>query len=365
MRRAPRRLRRVPGRSVLLSSPTPKERAAALARRAAHSRPGQKLIEAIREQPEATGGVAPEPQDLHIDGWLTSMFGEELARIDAACAERGPDDRGAYELFRDLDDDLWALLLSRQYTSYPNILALLPEVPDPALQVSWNGASGLTLLSQTKAFYRHSKAMVSAHGPKPLADSRVLDFGFGWGRILRFFARDVAPGSLLGVDPTEDIIEVSRESRVPAELERSEFLPETLPFDGIDLAYSFSVFTHISESAADTCLDALHASLNPGGLLIVTIRPPAYLELDPKMHGALAELGDPVEALKQPRYVFVPHAAEGHPQQGAEDEGEMTYGDCVISLPFVKERWSDRFELLDVHVTSEDIYQVAITLKKR
>ena len=231
--------------------------------------------------------------------------------------------------------------------------------------MSWNGASGLTLLSQTKAFYRHCKAMVAAHGPKPLADSRVLDFGLGWGRITRFFARDIAPGSLLGVDPTEDILEVCRQSRIPAELARSEFLPKTLPFDGIDLAYSFSVFTHISEGAADVCLDALHAALNPGGLLIVTIRPPAYLQLDPKMHGALAELGDPVEALKEPRYVFVPHDADGHPQEGSVAEGEMTYGDCVISLPFVRESWGDRFDLLDVHVTSEDIYQVAVTLRRR
>ncbi|MCB0865933.1 MAG: class I SAM-dependent methyltransferase, partial [Solirubrobacterales bacterium] len=192
-----------------------------------------------------------------------------------------------------------------------------------------------------------------------------LDFGLGWGRITRFFARDIAPGSLLGVDPTEDILEVCRDSRIPAELARSEFLPETLPFDGVDLAYSFSVFTHISEGAADVCLDALHAALNPGGLLIVTIRPPAYLQLDPKMHGALAELGDPVEALKEPRYVFVPHDADGHPQEGSVAEGEMTYGDCVISLPFVRESWGDRFDLLDVHVTSEDIYQVAVTLRRR
>ncbi|MFN8152333.1 MAG: class I SAM-dependent methyltransferase [Solirubrobacterales bacterium] len=347
-------------------TPTPKQRAAALARRAAHSRPGQKLIEAIREgdstAPAPAVDAAGEPD---LDGWLTSMAGDRLAAIDAACAEKGPDDLSAYELFRDLDDDLWSILLSRQYTSYPNILALLPEVPDPQLQVSWNGASGLALLSQTKAFYRHSKAMFAEHGTKPLDESRVLDFGFGWGRILRFFARDIAPGSLLGVDPTEDIIEVSRKSRIPAEMARSEFLPESLPYGDIDLAYSFSVFTHISEGAADTCLNALHKSLAPGGLLIVTIRPPAYLELDPKMHGALAELGDPVEALKEPRYVFVPHEAEGHPQEGSVDAGEMTYGDCVISLPFVKERWGDRFELLDVHVTPEDMYQVAVTLRRR
>lgn len=336
---------------------------AALARKAARSGPGRKLIEALREQPVQPAAVAGE---LDLDGWLTSLYGDELAAIDAACADRGPDDRGAYELFRGLDDDLWAVLLSRQYSSYPNILALLPEVPEPQLQINWNGASGLMLLSQSKAFYRHSKAMVEAHGGKALGDSRVLDFGLGWGRLARFFARDVAPGSLLGVDPTEDILDVCRRSRVPAELARSEFLPESLPFDGVDLAYSFSVFTHISEEAADTCLRALHSSLNDGGLLIVTIRPPAYLQLDAKMHGRLAELGgDPVAAVRDAGYVFVPHPVDGHPQEGAGAGGEMTYGEAVIGVPFIRERWGELYDVLDVHMTSEDIYQVAVTLRKR
>jgi len=290
------------------------------------------------------------------------MFGEELGAIDAALGpDPGPE---GYALFRDLDADLWALLLSREYTAYPNILRLLPEYPEPALQEMWNGRSGLELLTQSKGFYRHATAMQTAHGRDALADSTVLDFGCGWGRLTRFFARDVAPGNLLGCDPVEEILDVCRRSRVPAELARSEFVPERLPFDRpIDLAFSFSVFTHISEAAADTCLRAIHAGLAEGGLFVLTIRPPAYLDFDPKMHGARDALGpDPVAALSEPRYVFVPHPSEGHPQY---DGGEMTYGEAVISLPYVRERWSELFELVDVHAFPEDIYQVAVTLRKR
>ena len=337
-----------------------KPKAAALARKAARSGPGRKLVDALRDAPPQP---APVEGELDLDGWLTGLFDDQLAPIEAACAERGPGDRGSYELFRELDDDLWALLLSRQYSSYPAILALLPEIPEPDLQRSWNGLAGLELLTQTKAFYKHAKAQIEAHGTKPLTETRVLDFGCGWGRITRFFARDVSPGSLLGCDPTEAILDVCRDARLPAELARSEFVPESLPFDGVDLAFSFSVFTHISETAADTCLGALHSALNPGGLLVLTIRPPAYLSFDPKMADALASLGgDPDAAMREPRYVFVPHPTEGHPQY---DGGEMTYGEAVISLPYVRERWSERFELLDVHAASEDVYQVTLTLRKR
>ena len=334
----------------------------ALARRAADTRPGRRLAAAIREgSPDAPspGGADAAPGELDVDGWLTSLYGDRLAEIDAACANAG---REAYRLFRGLDDDLWALLLTRRYSSFPNIRALLPDVPDPQLQINWNGAAGLMLLSQSKAFYGHAKNMAAAHGGTTLPESRILDFGIGWGRLARFFARDVEPGNLMGVDPTPEILDVCRESRIPAELARSEFLPETLPFGEIDLAYSFSVFTHISEPAAEICLDALHAAIVPGGLLILTIRPPAYLVLDAKMHDALAALGDPVAAMNEPRYVFVPHPVEGgHPQY---DGGEMTYGEAVISLAHVRERWGDRFELLDVKVATEDMYQVAVTLKR-
>jgi SAM-dependent methyltransferase len=328
--------------------------ATAIARRVAHSRPGQRLIEAISDGPK------PVPDDLDVDTWLRGLYGEELAALDEACSGgAGPE---ALARFRDLDDDLWTLLLLRQYESYPNIRALLPEMPEAELQRFWNGASGLTLMNEAKAFYRHVKAMAAAHGPRPLAESRVLDFGCGWGRITRFFARDVAPGALLGVDPSEEILAVCRRHRVPAELARSEFLPESLPFADVDVAYAFSVFTHLSEAAAESCLTALHGSLSPGGLLIATIRPPGYLERDPDLRAAVGGDGDPVEVVARRGYVFAPDDPEGHPQYGG---GEMAYGDTVVSLAHVRDRWSDRFELLDVKVSAEDMFQVSLTLKKR
>lgn len=329
-----------------------------MARRAAATRPGRRITAALREEGESLGGTT----DPQLDGWLQSFFGEQLGEIDAACAGAGPE---AYELFRDLDEDLWAMLLSRSYTSYPNILALLPELPEQHLQVSWNGASGLTLLSQSKAFYRHVRNMYALHGPGELPDATILDYGCGWGRLTRFFARDVAPGALLGCDPVDEILDVCRRIRVPAKLHLSEFVPERLLFERkLDLAFSFSVFTHISEAVHLASLNAIHAAMNPGGLLFVTIRPPAYLELDPKLHATLAELGsDPLAALREPRYLFLPHAADdAHPQY---DGGEMTYGETVISLAYVRERWSPMFELLDVHAPLEDPYQVALTLRRR
>jgi SAM-dependent methyltransferase len=323
----------------------------ALARRLARSGSGQKIAEAIREG-------RPEPR---FDDWLAHYFDDRLSALDAACAGAGPE---AYGRFRDLDDDLWTLLLSRQYERYPNIRAFLPELPEPSLQVRWNGAAGLQLLDQSKSFYVKAKQRFSRHSETALPDAGVLDFGCGWGRLTRFFARDVAPGSLFGCDPVEDILDVCRQLRVPAVLARCDFVPERLPFEErFDLVFAFSVFTHISEAAHEACLRAIHAALNPGGLLIVTIRSPAYLGHSGAMHELLASLGpEPLAALAEPRYLFVPHAADpGHPQY---HEGEMTYGETVISLPYIERRWTPLFELLDVSLLTEDMHQVVVTLRR-
>jgi SAM-dependent methyltransferase len=309
-----------------------------------------------RERPVAEAG--PE----RYDSWLEQLHGDVLGEIDRRCAGAGPE---AFALFRRLDDDLWALLLTREYELYPNIRALLPELPDPALQVRWNGASGLALATQGKAFYARAKRLCDVHMDTPLAEAAILDYGCGWGRLTRFFARDVAPGTLHGCDPSEAILDVCRETRVPAVLARSEFLPERLPFDrGFDLVFAFSVFTHLSEEAHERSLAAIHGSLNPGGLLVLTIRPPAYLGRSEWLAPLLRSLGpDPAAALRQPRYLFAPHPADpGHPQFR---EAGMSYGETVITPAYVHERWTDRFEPLETGIMTEDPYQVVVALRRR
>ena len=300
-------------------------------------RPVVARIRALR-RPEP----APAPPAPRYDEWLELAAGDELRAIDAACADGGPEHLAR---FRVLDADVWALLLTQEYDGWPNIRALLPAVPDPALQATWNGTSGAPLAAQGVAFYRRLCDRYAAHGAVPLDAARVLDFGCGWGRLTRMLARDVAPGNLYGCDPAQGILDVCRADRVPAELARSDFLPQRIPFDGpFDLAFAFSVFTHLSEPAAEASLDALHAALAPGGILVLTVRPPSYLQ------GAGAG------------FAFVPHPAEpGHPQWGG---GEMTYGETVIPLGYVRECWSDRFALLDADILLGDLFQAVLTLRR-
>lgn len=286
----------------------------------------------------------PPPRAGGYDGWLT-LLDEELAPIEAACAAG---ERSIPDLFSGLGVDLWALLLTQEYSAYPHIRAALPDVPEPALQQRWNGLSGAALAHQSAAFYR----LLLPHLP---AGARVLDFGCGWGRILRFLARDVPPDRLYGCDPVAQILDVCRDNRVPATLAQSDFLPERLPFDEpFDLAFAFSVFTHLSEPAHERCLAALHAGLKPGATLLTTIRPPDFIHEHPLMEPALARAGEP--------YVFAPHPSQpDHPQYAG---AEMEYGETVVTLAYVRERWARWFELLHVDLLLGDLHQVVLTLRR-
>ncbi|MGI8558310.1 MAG: class I SAM-dependent methyltransferase, partial [Solirubrobacteraceae bacterium] len=226
----------------------------------------------------------------------------------------------------------------------------------------WNGASGARLANQSKTFYDKVLARYAQHTGAALAPSaRVLDYGCGWGRLTRYFARDVDPGNLHGCDPVQRILDVCTESRVPATFSHTPFVPHQLPYtEPFDLAYSFSVFTHISEQAGNACVRALHDALRPGGILVLTLRPPDYLHFSELMRPVLSG-GEP--NLAEPHYLFAAHPAEAsHPQYAG---GEMTYGESLITLAYVRERWGSMFELVDIDVLIGDLYQVMITLRRR
>ena len=55
-----------------------------------------------------------------------------------------------------------------------------------------------------------------------------------------------------------------------------------------------------------------------------------------------------------PTYAFASHPG------GPFEQG--TFGETVINLPYIRERWDHLFSLLDVTLQMDNIYQVIVTL---
>jgi hypothetical protein len=104
------------------------------------------------------------------------------------------------ELFEGISDRFWKWLISRGAQGRYGLTGIVPGVPNAQMQRTWTGSTGDATLHEASDFYRLVKERAQAHGRAIDRDTRVLDFGCGWGRIIRFFLRDVDHWNLHGAD---------------------------------------------------------------------------------------------------------------------------------------------------------------------
>ena len=119
---------------------------------------------------------------------------------------------------------------------------------------------------------------------------RVLDFGCGCGRVLRWLDDLAAATELHGVDIDEEAIAWVRESLPFVQAHVGPHLPPLdFPDGHFDLIVNHSVFTHIDEAYQDAWLEELRRVAKPGGLVLLTVsgeHPFEGLESDWRRAGA-------------------------------------------------------------------------------
>ena len=254
----------------------------------------------------------------------------------------------AHQLFKGVDDEEWLKLLLLGQEGRPELRGVLPGFPEDGLQIESTGLAGPPALRQAFPIYRLFKGLFEQHGGRLSDCERVLDFGCGWGRILRFFLKDVDPGTLWGIDAREKMIDVCRQTIAGCHFERAgPWPPAPLEDASVDFVYAFSVFSHLSEAMHAQWLEEFHRILKPGGLLIVSTRNRNFIEVcdgfraHPELAPHLAHL----------RGLF----ADTRGSLKAFDDGQYCYdvvagnwwsGEACIPRGYVARHWA-RFTLLD------------------
>ena len=233
-----------------------------------------------------------------------------------------------YALFRDLETDLWALLLTQQYHAFPNFRAPLPDVPDPAPAGAMERHERRRARGSERRFLQApSRALRRAHRPRPDGSARA--------RLrLRLGATDALPGPatsppgrLDGCDPAQQILDACAQDRVPAILARSEFVPQHVPSASTSIWPSRTRSSPISPSGRTR--PACGRCMRPGW-------PGAILVVHPSLAGYTRDG-------RRSCAVSVPRASrstcscpmppqESHPQY---EGGEITYGEAIITLPYI------------------------------
>jgi ubiquinone/menaquinone biosynthesis C-methylase UbiE len=113
----------------------------------------------------------------------------------------------------------------------------------------------------------------------------ILDFGCGSGRVASALSRKVNLARYLGTDVVQTLLDYAK-SKTPAHYayKRETGLRFPAEDDAFDMAYAFSVFTHLLQTECYIYLQDMHRVLKPGGLTVIS-----FLELRAALHWRIFE----------------------------------------------------------------------------
>jgi SAM-dependent methyltransferase len=247
-------------------------------------------------------------------------------------------------------------LLGMPDPRYPALARILPHMAPAAVQRAWTGADGLTLLQQTLSFTSVLTNKYRSTTAKQLDAARVLDFGCGYGRIMRAMYYFCDPEQLYACDPWAESLVHCRQAGMLGHFALSDYLPTRLPFEGkFDLIFAYSVLTHTSARATKQCLDAFAAACAPDGMVAFTIRPVEYWD---------AETETPLE---DRRGCAARHREEGfafHPHIRPPVDGDLVYGDTSMTFDWLA-RQCPQLSIVGTEPVPTDRLQTIVYLRPR
>jgi cyclopropane fatty-acyl-phospholipid synthase-like methyltransferase len=178
----------------------------------------------------------------------------------------------SYSSLAQFDDVFWFWMNTLGYRKYPELRNLLPGLPDSKIQTNLTGAAGDNSMLHGYGQYSIFRKLIAKHMKKGASLRSMLDFGCGYGRILRFFIRDFPEAELHGLDINEDYVKWCSENIRYGKFAQSGVWPPTIYSDSkFDAICSFSVFSHLNEENGTAWLKELNRICSTDGLVIVTI----------------------------------------------------------------------------------------------
>jgi len=265
-------------------------------------------------------------------------------------------DGDVYAGLRSLPLDAVADALNFVPPEYRHARDALPSMAADAIQDSWTGTHGYPLLLQSSAFVRVLENGFRRFAGRPLDDAKILDYGCGWGRLIRLMYRFTDPRNVYGCDPWDRSIELCRESRLAGTFAISEYIPTRSPFPDqkFELIYAFSVFTHLSARSGAAVMRVCRECIADNGLMVVTIRPLSYWDVHDQRQ-SMVDAGAMKRAHIEKGFAYTPHGR-------APIDGDITYGDTSMTLDYIKSNWTG-WDVAGVEYNLQDPYQTIVFLR--
>jgi len=280
-----------------------------------------------------------------------------------------PTSKDYHDVFGKLDDSTWleALVRSRRQDGLA-----LPSFPPEEFQIGTVGSAGRQAMSEAFGFWQLLRSYGQKLGVPLGVGSRILDFGCGWGRMVRLWLRDLRSEDVWGADVGRDMLAHCRRDFASGQFELVAATPPTsLPRGSFDLIYAYSVFSHLNEAVANAWVEELAALLRPRGLLLVTTQRRAFVEDCARLRegappsnpweASLARLFTDTEAcLAAYDRGEILHAATG----GGEDRPATFYGETLIPPKYVERHWTRHLRFVEFVDDPSKVRQALIVMQK-
>lgn len=187
-------------------------------------------------------------------------------------------------------------------------------------------------------------------------EARVLDFGAGWGRMLRLIRNkpELDHIDLHGCDIDRTMLELCRKTIPRTTLNPVELFPPSPYRSGFfDVIYANSVFSHLGERNHLAWAQEFARIVRPGGLVVLTTQAKHFLQVCEELrsgkrpietiwHKNLAQgFASPScgEQYDKGEFLYHPHTVRPNPE---------IYGDAIVPKAFFAEHWGTLgFDLID------------------
>jgi SAM-dependent methyltransferase len=193
------------------------------------------------------------------------------------------------------------------------------------------------------------------------AHERILEFGCGCGRIMRWMEDLGAGCTLVGTDIDARAIEWASENLPFARFDVNQGLPPTGYSDGeFDLVVNHSVFTHLDERYQDLWLAELQRIVSPGGLLVLSIHGEhAFRVTERELQADSAQQREWRERLEREGILYI--ADDAYVGSAFPD----FYHSAFHAPWYVFEHWNRWFDVLAYLPRSSLDFQDQVVLRRR
>jgi SAM-dependent methyltransferase len=234
-----------------------------------------------------------------------------------------------------------------------NAIASKPVLPDQDPVLFFNPTKEMQerIVGQSfHATYREAGIFIDylyKHACQPKMPERILDFGCGWGRMLRVlrYKAEFKNVELHGCDVNKDSMEPIRRAVPYVYLQPCKrSAPAPYLDDWFDVIFAFSVFSHLSEASHLEWAKEYARIIRPGGRVIVTTQGLKFLEmcriyregLAPKTHiwheylAASFSAPDSEDRFKAGDFMY-----------SATDPNNPVYGEAMVPRQYFEKEWGN------------------------